>query len=132
MTSGEMCDEQFARAFERYEIPKEEFHHRDHVRLARYYVRRYGAHDAEPRIASAIRRYAEHLGVSEKYHHTITIAWMRLVAHAPSSDALLDPEYLNEFYSAELLATPAARNIFVAPDKKPLPGDAQAAPDVVK
>ena len=31
---------------------------------------------------AAIRRYAAHLGADTKYHETITLAWMRLVAAA--------------------------------------------------
>jgi hypothetical protein len=87
-----MNDAECARAFEQCEIPKEEFHHRDHDRLARFYVQRYGVSEAEQRIANAIQNFAAHHGLSAKYHHTITIAWVRLVAHAPDSDALLDPK----------------------------------------
>ena len=119
---GEMNDAEFARAFERCEIPKEEFHHRDHIRLASFYVQRYGAGEAEERIARAIRNYSAHHGVSEKYHHTITIAWVRLIAAFPGSEALLDPKYLREFYSEELLASGDARNTFVTPDKRVFPG----------
>jgi hypothetical protein len=128
----DLTDEQFALAFERCEIPKEDFHHRDHVRLARFYIARYGVSGAEERIATGIRRYAAHLGISQKYHHTITIAWVRLVAYTTDSEAVLDPKYLAQFYSDQLLASADARNAFVSPNKRPLPGDAQTAPGVVK
>src|SRR5258706_16190218 len=77
-----MNDDVFAAAFERCEIPGYAFHHRDHIRLAWIYLRRYGLIEAERRIAESIRRYAAHHGASQKYHQTITIAWMRVVAGA--------------------------------------------------
>ncbi len=127
-----MSDEEFAGAFEHCEIPKEDFHHRDHVRLARFYIARYGAEAAEGRMAQAVRNFAAHHKVPEKYHHTMTIAWMRLVAYDPDSPELQDATYLREFYSEALLQTPTSRNMFVTPDKRPLPGDARTTPGVVK
>lgn len=127
-------DAEFVRAFEACELPPEEFHHRDHIRLALIYCRESGP-AAAGRIAASIRRYAAHLGKSEKYHETITQAWMHLVDRAvrssPSASGfdeivmrfpdLLDQNYLAEFYSQATLATPEARNGFVPPDRKPLP-----------
>ena len=127
-----MSDEDFAIAFERCEIPKEEFHHRDHVRLAKFYLEQYGAQAADARMAQAVRNFADHHQVSGKYHHTMTIAWMRLVAHDPDSALLLDAKYLREFYSDAVLQSDASRNTFVTPDKRPLPGDARSTPGVVK
>ncbi len=124
-----MTDEQFARAFEACEISNADFHHRDHVRLAWFYLRRYGVEQADERMASAIRNFAGHHGKADKYHHTITNAWMRLVAPAAalaSFDAvtaafpkLLDKNYLRDFYSDALLSTADARKTFVEPDKRP-------------
>src|SRR5215469_11333379 len=105
-----MTDHEFARAFESCELPPECFHHRDHIRLAWIYFHRYGEAAAEVRIAEAIQRYAAHLGKSEKYHQTMTVAWMRLVANAARrSDGdfddfagrnawLLDKGALNAYY----------------------------------
>lgn len=123
-----MNDHEFALAFERCEISNADFHHRDHVRLAWFYLRRYGA-EADARIAAAIRNFAAHHGKLDKYHQTMTIAWMRLVEAAAAIDRfedavaafprLLDKNYLREFYSDELLGTENARNNFVEPDKRP-------------
>src|SRR5690349_5520145 len=77
-----MNDIEFLRSFESCELPKESFHHRDHIRLAWLYLGMHTLAEAERRVEESIRRFATHLGVPEKYHQTITIAWMRRVASA--------------------------------------------------
>ena len=127
-----MSHDEFARAFESCELPPEAFHHHDHIRLAWIYVHRYGEAGAAARIAESIRRYAAHLGIREKYHQTITVAWVRLVAVAARSaqgdfeefarrnPELFDKSALRAFYSDAVLQSPAARAEFVPPDLKPL------------
>jgi hypothetical protein len=124
-----MDDIEFVRAFESCELPPELFHHRDHIRLAWIYLHQYGAEQATVRIASAIRNYAAHLGVSAKYSETVTVAWMRLLAQAPGATfdeitrdypQVLSKDYLREFYSDAALSSDAAKTAFVEPDKKPL------------
>ena len=135
-----MNDHEFVDAFETCRLPNELFHHRDHLRLAWIYLERYGASDAPARIAESIRRYAAHHGESDKYHETITVAWLRLVAdstgrmRAASFDELLaacpellDKNTLHHYYSPELLASETARTQCVAPDRKALPDAALAA-----
>ena len=128
-----MTDAEFVRAFE--DCTLEPFHHRDHIRLAWIYLGIYGAPLAAVRISESIRAFAAHHGKSEKYHETMTQAWMHLVRHAirlsPSGadfdemigrfPDLLDKNRLAEFYSEAALNTPAARSGFVPPDRKPLP-----------
>jgi hypothetical protein len=134
-----MTDLDFLRAFERCEIPPESFHHRDHIRLAWTYLKLHDPIEATPRMAAAIRNFAAHLGKSDKYHETVTVAWMHLVAQASHCASFadvasqyprfFDKSYLSEFYSPETLQSDAARNSFVEPDKRPLPSP---PPSVVK
>lgn len=128
-------DDEFLEAVEACTLPDSAFHHRDHVRLAWLYVCRFGYQAGSERMAASIRRYAAHHGATEKYHETITRAWMDLVqqaaagANQPASfDAfiaantdLADPHALNAYYSPERLASPAARQEWVAPDRRSLP-----------
>ena len=74
-----MTDDAFVLAFEKCELPAEAFRHREHVRLTFIYLRRYGVDGARIRISEGIRRYALHNGAAQKYHETITIAWLRIV-----------------------------------------------------
>ncbi len=89
---------------------------------------------ADADMEEGIRRYAAHLGASQKYHHTITLFWMRAVASAlgeeprhPSFDAfvtahpeLLDKALVERHFSPPLLESAAARSGWLEPDRLPL------------
>jgi hypothetical protein len=77
-----LTDQEFTDAFEGCTLPIDQFHHRDHLRLAWIYVRSYGPAKATVRIAESIQRYAAYHGKSSKYDRKLTVAWMRLVAEA--------------------------------------------------
>jgi N-formylglutamate deformylase len=125
------ADEEFAAAVERCESPNAGFHHRDHLRLAWIYLRRYGVEEAGARIGETIRRFAAHHGQSGKYHETMTQAWLSLMAAADGATfeqaiaqrpELLDKDYLRKYYSVGLLDSDDAKDRFLAPDISPLPG----------
>jgi len=129
-----VTDQEFVEAFETCRLPNDQFHHRDHLRLAWIYLGRYGASAAAVRIAESIRRYASQHGASAKYHETVTIAWLHLVAESArrcpgssfdqllqASPELVDKNTLHQYYSPELLASETARIHFVPPDRKALP-----------
>jgi hypothetical protein len=124
MTSGPISDDEFALAFESCELPNTAFHHADHIRLAQIYLKRYSTAEGIERFRASIIRFAAHHGKSDKYHETITIAWMRLVIDTAPADSakLFDKKYIETFYSPELLGTDAARMGFVEPDRAALPG----------
>jgi hypothetical protein len=124
-------DDEFVAAVERCEVPNEGFHHRDHLRLAWIYAHRYGREEAGARIAGTIRRFAAHHGKSDRYHETMTQAWLLLVAAAggasfeealQSRPELLDKDYLRTYYTPGLLASEEAKVRFVMPDIAQLPG----------
>jgi hypothetical protein len=131
-----MIDDEFLERFERCDL--DEFHHRDHVRLAWLYLRAGEWDDAVRRIRDGIRRFAVHHGASRKYHETITIAWLAVVAAAidaspdvadfdaflATHERLLDPGALRAHYSPELLASDRARAEWVEPDLEPIPAHA--------
>lgn len=133
--AAEDDEQEFVRAFESCELTNEGFHHRDHIRLAWIYLRRHGEPEARRRIAAGIRKFASHHNKSEKYHETITLAWLRLVADAMGrvpQDAgfdelaslcpeLLEKRTLERYYSSALLNSEAARTGWMEPDLRPLP-----------
>lgn len=128
-------ESEFVAAVEECRYANAEFRHADHVRLAWIYVRRYGAREAEERIVKTIMRFAISQGHEEKYHGTLTRAWLRLVATAqhltPNVTAfdellakhgwLLDRSALSAFYSGTRLSSESARREWVEPDRRPLP-----------
>lgn len=106
-------DSEFLAAFDSGTLA--EFHHRDHVRLALLYVQKYGMPAAEQHMAASVRRFAEQAGQPAKYHHTMTIAWVRLAAR------LLNKSALDQYYSRTLLQSDLARQTWVEPDLAQLP-----------
>lgn len=129
-----MTDEELVRAFESCELPSESFRHKQHLHLAWSYLRRMPYEDAAVAMEEGVRRYAAHHGATQKYHHTMTLVWMRLVAAAMALHSDEDfegllrvhPELLDKltprrFYSAERLDSAAARADWLEPDLEPLP-----------
>jgi hypothetical protein len=57
------------------------FGHRQHVQLTWLAVRRYGMPAAIRLVSDGIRRTARYAGAPQKYHETISRAWVELVAH---------------------------------------------------
>ncbi|MFF4919979.1 hypothetical protein ACFY4B_05295 [Kitasatospora sp. NPDC001261] len=114
----------------------ERFGHRQHVRLTWLAVRRHGADEALTLVGEGIRRTAAKAGAPQKFHVTMTRAWVELVAHhadaAPDFDTfaarhpeLLDKELLTRHYRPGTLAGEQARTTWVEPDLAPFPRAAQ-------
>jgi hypothetical protein len=81
-----MTDAEFARAFEAGQIPNNEFHHVDHLRLAwAYLVESTSVDAATDRMRASIQRFAASVGKPEKYSDPMTIFWMHEVAAARTS-----------------------------------------------
>jgi hypothetical protein len=129
-----ISDDAFLQAFEASQLDPGKFHHADHLRLAWLYIQRHGARQAETRLLEGIRTFAQRAGALQKFHHTTTIAWARLVAAAccestsgdsfyvwiKSHPELLNKHLLDEHYSAGRLESSEARRGWLDPDLKPL------------
>jgi hypothetical protein len=124
-----MNDEDFVRALEHCELPEQDFGHAAHVRAAYLYLRGMDFPAALERLRRTIRRYVAHLGKPDRYHETITVAYLALIqqhmrersecdgwtSFARDNPELLDRNLLQEFYPAEQLTSEAARKIFLLP-----------------
>jgi hypothetical protein len=110
------------------------FGHREHLELAWTYLRLHPFEQAQLVMTDAIRHVARRHGAQDKYHETITRAWLHFVAvhrqrwDAESFDAfiernpdLLDGKLLDHFYSRELIFDASARSAWVKPDLRPMP-----------
>jgi hypothetical protein len=125
-----MTDQAFARAFENGEIAPAQFDHRAHVRVAWVYLNEGPSFDeALPRMRDAIQHFAAAAGASTKYHETITILWMRLLAGVKARGAsgeladvllahpaLADKNLPLQYYSRDRLFCDEARTAWVEPD----------------
>jgi hypothetical protein len=113
----------------------ERFGHREHVHLTWLAVRRFGVPAAVGLVSDGIQRTARYAGAPQKYHVTISRAWVELVgyhaAEHPSNDfaafagqnpALLRKRLLTRFYHPATLASQRARTGWAEPDLAPFPG----------
>jgi hypothetical protein len=125
-----VSDDEFLTAFHSCLLPKEDFRNLDHFRLAWLHLHRESLEEAENHVRAGIQAFAAHHGATRKYHETITIAWLRLIAtHREATfedfirqnEARLNLETLHRFWTPELLASERARCEWVPPDLAPLP-----------
>lgn len=111
-----------------------QFGHREHVHLTWLAVRRYGVFDAIDLISDGIQRTARYAGAPQKYHATVSRAWVELIGHhasdtrhqdfagfADQHPALLDKRLLTRFYRSATLAGAQAKQDWVPPDLAPFP-----------
>lgn len=105
------------------------FGHREHLELAWNYLRLYPIDEAAGVMVAAIRHIARLHRGEDKYHETITRAWLHFVAvHSQRWGAesfegfiernpdLLDQKLIGHFYSRELIRSQAARATWAVPD----------------
>ena len=124
-----MTDDEFLRALEKCELPESAFGHAAHVRAAYLYLRAEEFSGALERMRGAIRNFARHLGKPERYHETITVAYLALIqqhmcqrgvgggwsAFERDNPELLRPGLLLEYYPKAQLESDLARRVFVLP-----------------
>jgi hypothetical protein len=110
------------------------FSHREHLELAWTYLDRYPFERAYEAVAAAVRHVARLHGAPDRYHETLTRAWLLLVAvhrswqpgdsfdeFIAAHPRLLDRTLLNGHYTHERLMSPQAREAWTEPDLRPLP-----------
>ena len=129
-------DADFLAAFLDSSMPAAGFDHHGHVRATWLLLQAHPLPEAVELTCDGIARLATRLGVSGKYHRTLSEALVRLMAAGGAADraqsfadfvranrALMQDArgLLARHYSPQWLATEAARLNFVAPDRLPLP-----------
>lgn len=125
-------DGELVARFEALAIPPEAFRHREHVRLACAMLRGADFGEAAVRFRRALRRFTAAAGAPEKYHETLTWAYLVVVAQrmacdpaATTSQQLVarHPDLVDHrggamarYYDlAAITASPLARAMFVLP-----------------
>jgi len=124
-----MTDEEFLRALESCALPESDFGHAAHIRAAYLYLQRADFADALARISRAIRNYAKHLEKADRYHETITVAYVALIQQricergdgggwatfAKDNPELFQAGLLQRFYTQAQLESAIARRTFLLP-----------------
>jgi hypothetical protein len=128
-----MNDNDFIAQFEACSLPEDQFHHADHLHAAWIYLTRFGATEAMARFSTALRSYARSLGKADRYHETITWAYLLLLNErihrsqpglpweqfAAEHVDLFDwkDSILLRYYRPETLSSVLARQVFLMPDR---------------
>ncbi len=120
---------EFLERFLAGDIPAAEFGHADHVRAGYELLRTADFLDAVSAYGRALKIMTARVGKPEKLHHTITIAFLAVIAErierAPhtgfdnflaANPDLMDRGLLGRWYKPEQLKTDAARSRFVLPE----------------
>jgi N-formylglutamate deformylase len=108
------------------------FDHEGHIYLAWLYLDQYPLTDAIARFKSALKRLTIRLGVPGKYHETVSWMFMLLIAERRDNATAKDwfsfrhgnddlfaggIDFVQRYYSKELLWSDRARQSFVLPDR---------------
>ena len=132
-----MTDDEFISAFENGSLPEGSFHHRDHVRMAFLYLRRYPLLQALQHFSASLARFAAANDKPQLYNETITWAYVFLIRERMARAGVeqsweefsaSNPDLLNwkdgvlkNYYREETLASGLARRVFLFPDKPFIP-----------
>ena len=137
-----VSDEKFLQELEACLLPERDFGHPAHVRAAYLYLRAGDFARALPRLQHTIRAFASSLGKPDRYHETMTVAYLSLIQQhiAERGDGgcweefernnpeLFERDLLLHFYSRSQLESGLARRLFLLPDRHRRDVDANAAP----
>jgi hypothetical protein len=132
-----MTDIELTRALERGEIANENFRHASHLHVAWVYLCESATVDeAAGKVRDTLRRFAASAGKPEKYHETVTVFWVRLLAQlraiaagenleklVATNPKLLEKDFPFSYYSRERLLSENARTRWIEPDLKPISAD---------
>ena len=137
-----MTDDEFLASFDNCTLDNTSFHHADHVRMAFLFLSRYPPSEALQRFSTSLIRFAASRGKPQRYHETITWAFLLLIGErvARAGCSLTWPEFasanpdlldwknniLKRYYRAETLSSDFAKSTFVFPDQT---GDTTANDD---
>jgi len=128
-----MTNQELITRFEGGSIPENDFHHVDHVRLAFAYLCGYPVLQALQRFCASLRQFAKAQGKENRYHETITWAYLLLIHERRARSAQpqtweqfasANPDLLTwkngilkRYYAEETLQSDVARKAFVFPDR---------------
>ncbi len=142
-------DETFLAKFEAQAFPHDQWHHREHIKMAYLYLRHHPFDVALAKVRVGIQALNASQKVPESptrgYHETMTQAWLQLVyvtlceyGPAESADAFYEQhaqlsqhKVLRLFYSRERLVSSKAKVEFVEPDLAPLPRARSSTRDAI-
>jgi hypothetical protein len=142
--SYSLTDAEFLSQFETATLPKKQWTHEAHIRMAYLSLRQTPHIDTLlPQVRARIIAYNQAQGNYKGYHETMTVAFLRIVKHRmnatnatnatnaintesfeafkKANKGIFQSTYLLRHYSEAILFSPEARQNFLTPDREPLP-----------
>jgi len=129
--AADLEDDELVHAFETLTLAEGRFRHADHVRLAWIHLTRTSLADALARLSAGLRRVAAAHGAPDRYHETVTWAFVFLIHERMRRDgseatwaefAARHPELLRfeggalfDHYEPSVLDSDEARRTFLLP-----------------
>ncbi|NVJ98525.1 MAG: hypothetical protein HWE25_10260 [Alphaproteobacteria bacterium] len=126
-----MNDDKLIAAFEDHSLTREAFTHEAHLRVGWIYISRLPLGAACDTMASELLAWDIAYGLGDRYHETVTWAFMfiiherQLACEAKTFEEFLEanpdllrksPPFLADYYRDETLASDLARQKFLLPD----------------
>lgn len=87
-----LTDQEFEEQFSNSKLDPTLFSHEAHLRLAWIHISKYGETKAIENITEQLQNFVRHLGATDKYNETLTVAAIKVVKH------FMKKETLNTFY----------------------------------
>ena len=126
-----MTESELITAFEQGELQASDFHHATHLQVAYYYLETRPFLEACIAMRDGLKSFVARIGKEEKYHETVTLAFMCILAErrAISPQAtwevflkanpdLLTQKILQGYYTSKELTSDVARKNFILPQLK--------------
>ena len=122
--------------FETCAFAPDEFTHARHIAVGMWHAAHLPYPEALAQMRVGLQRFLAHHGIAHGYHETLTVFWMRLLAHLRDEAGAAGPlhERVNEVigrygtmqpvyahYRRETVFSDAAKAAWVEPDLHPLP-----------
>ncbi|EAR01960.1 hypothetical protein [Maribacter sp. HTCC2170] len=130
----ELSDSVFEQQFESCELDSKLFSHEAHLRLAYIHIKKYREEKAIENVCKQLVAYVNHLGATDKYNTTLTVAAVKAVYHFMQKSKSNDFKgFIVEFsqlkfefrrlmechYGFDIFNSPAAKSTFLEPDLVP-------------
>lgn len=129
MSIRDMGDEDFLAQFRDGTLDLTSFGHEEHLRIGFVCLEKFGLWAGTDMARKALIGLATEAGVPEKYHETVTAAYMMIINERrhrqpenrewdrflAANPDLLDRDLLEKYYSPEMLNSREARDVFVLP-----------------
>lgn len=129
-----LTDQELESQFESCQLDPTLFSHEAHLRLAWIHIHQYGMDQAIKNITTQLMCFVDHLGATDKYNETVTIAAVRAVYHfylKSSTDRFPafiaeNPrlktsfrELLGSHYATDIFSSVKARKSYLEPELLP-------------